>query len=171
MYFPLFLLLEKIAYYIHYHSTCFFHLTIALGDLSHQSTKSFLIFFFCEEDWPWANTCAHLPLFYVGRHHSMVWWEVLGPHLGSEPWTLGHQSRAPELNHYATRLASRFLFYCCLFNCMDIPWFIQEVSFSWISIFFQVFCDYKWYCGKVSYSYCHFTYWVYLLDKFLLWNY
>ena len=63
----------------------------------------FFFLFFCEEDWPWANiqcqsssfclrkivaeltSCANLPLFYVGCHHSMAWWEVLGLHPESEP--------------------------------------------------------------------------------------
>ena len=42
-------------------------------------------FFSCKEDCHWANVCANLPLFYVGCHHSMAWWVVLGPCLGSEP--------------------------------------------------------------------------------------
>ena len=31
------------------------------------------------EDCLWANTCANLPLLYVGRCHSVAWWAVLGP--------------------------------------------------------------------------------------------
>ena len=42
-------------------------------------------FFVCEEDCPWGNICANLPLFYVGCHHSVAWWAVLGPCLGPEP--------------------------------------------------------------------------------------
>ena len=42
--------------------------------------------FFAEEDLPWANICASLPLIlYVGHHHSMVtdeWWDL---HLGTQP--------------------------------------------------------------------------------------
>ena len=45
----------------------------------------FRIFCVCVWDWPWANICANLPLFYVGCHHSMAWPVVLGPCLGSEP--------------------------------------------------------------------------------------
>ena len=40
---------------------------------------------FAEEDWPWANIRAHLPLFYMwDTCHSMAFWVVPCPHLGSE---------------------------------------------------------------------------------------
>ena len=66
----------------------------------------------CEEDCHWANMCANLPLFYVGCHHSVAWWTVLGLCPGSE-LTLnltGHWSGAQELNYYTTGLAPSLLF-------------------------------------------------------------
>ena len=40
-------------------------------------TSCFWFVFFGEEDWPWANICANLPLFlYVGHCYSMAWWAV-----------------------------------------------------------------------------------------------
>ena len=39
----------------------------------------------CEEDWPSANICANLPLFYVGRCHSVAWQVLLRPRPESEP--------------------------------------------------------------------------------------
>ena len=58
--------------------------------------------FFCEEDCPWANIYVNLALFYVGCHHSMAWWAVLGPGQGLNLWMLGCWSGAHELNHYTT---------------------------------------------------------------------
>ena len=40
---------------------------------------------FAEEDWPWANIRAHLPLLYMwDAYHSVVWQAVPCPHF--EPW-------------------------------------------------------------------------------------
>ena len=50
-----------------------------------QPTYFILFYFFGEEDWPWANICCQsLSFFYEGCCHSMAWWAVLGPCLGSE---------------------------------------------------------------------------------------
>ena len=58
---------------------------------------------FAEEDWPWANIHAHLPLLYMWDPcHSMAWQPV---HPGSESGNLGHRSRTCELNCCATRPA------------------------------------------------------------------
>ena len=59
--------------------------TTKLCSWSPQRSHVIYWFFFCEEDWPWATIYANLPLFYVGCHHSMAWWAVLGLHPGSEP--------------------------------------------------------------------------------------
>ena len=41
---------------------------------------------FSEEDWPWANICAHLPLLYMwDAYHSMACQVVPCLHQGSEP--------------------------------------------------------------------------------------
>ena len=45
---------------------------------------------FAEEDWPWANIRAHLPLLYMwDACHSTAWQVVLWPHPGSKPATPG----------------------------------------------------------------------------------
>ena len=43
-----------------------------------------IFLFLLEEDCRWGKLCANLPLFYVGRHHSVAWRAVLGLHLGSK---------------------------------------------------------------------------------------
>ena len=41
--------------------------------------------FFFEEDWPWANIRAHVPLLYLwDAYHSVAWQAVSRPNLGSE---------------------------------------------------------------------------------------
>ena len=50
---------------------------------------------FAEEDWPWANIRAHLPLLYIGdAYHSMACQVVPCLHLGSEP----ENPRPPKQN-------------------------------------------------------------------------
>ena len=58
---------------------------------------------FAEEDWPWANIHAHLPLLYTwDTCHSMACQAVPRPHPGSEPANPGCWSRTCELNCCAT---------------------------------------------------------------------
>ena len=58
---------------------------------------------FAEEDWPWANIHAHLPLFYTwDAYHSMAfdkWCHVRTEDLNW--WTPGHQSGMCALNRCA----------------------------------------------------------------------
>ena len=60
--------------------------------------------FFAEEDWPWANTHAHLPLLCMwDAYHSMACQAVPCPHLRSEPANPGPpRSGTSALNHCAT---------------------------------------------------------------------
>ena len=49
---------------------------------------------FAEEDWPWANIHAHLPLLYMrDAYHSMAWQAVPCPHPGPEPVNPGPPKR------------------------------------------------------------------------------
>ena len=51
---------------------------------------------FAEEDWPWANICAHLPLLYLwDTYHSMAWQEVCRSPLGI--WT--GEPQAAKVEH------------------------------------------------------------------------
>ena len=65
---------------------------------------------FAEEDWPWANIHAHLPLLYIwDAYHSMACQAVCrsAPRSGTgEPW--GPRGRTCELNCCATGLAPIF---------------------------------------------------------------
>ena len=86
----------------------------------HSNLTSFLFFFlrkigpeltsaantplFVEEDWPWANICAHLSLLSLwDACHSVAWWAVPCPHPGSELVNPGPPKRA--FNRCATGLA------------------------------------------------------------------
>ena len=61
---------------------------------------------FAEEDWPWANIHAHLPLWYMwDAYHSMACQAVPCLHLGSKPANPGRRSRTCALNCCATRVA------------------------------------------------------------------
>ena len=104
----------------HYVTTqCFLVENVNTCYLSVKRGKFQTTFFFFEEDWPWANICALIPLLYMwDAYHSMAWQVV---HRSSskiwdgEPW--GHPCRACKLNHYTNGPAlcfqSRFVFACC----------------------------------------------------------
>ena len=64
---------------------------------------SFFLFIFGEEDCPWANISANLPLFCMWDA-ATAWLDewCVGPCWDPNPQTLGHQSGAHELNHYTT---------------------------------------------------------------------
>ena len=50
-----------------------------LRKISPELTYAINLLPFAEEDWPWANICAHLPLLYVwDTCHSVAWWVVCG---------------------------------------------------------------------------------------------
>ena len=92
---------------------------------------------FAEEDWPWANIRAHLPLLYMwDTYHSMVCRVVSCPHPRSEPVNPGPQrSRTCKLNHCATRQAPE-------------PWFLSglrtKTTFSnsgWWDVSRSVVCN------------------------------
>ena len=57
---------------------------------------------FGEEDWPWANICANLPLFYTWDPATVWLDEYVGLHPNLNLQTPGCQCGANELNHYAT---------------------------------------------------------------------
>ena len=40
--------------------------------ISPELTSDANLLLFAEEDWPWINICAHLPLLYMGCYHSVV---------------------------------------------------------------------------------------------------
>ena len=62
---------------------------------------------FAEEDWPWANICAHLPLLYMwDAYHSMAFAKWCHVHTWHPNWrTPGRRSRTCALNRCATGLA------------------------------------------------------------------
>ena len=58
---------------------------------------------FAEEDWPWANISAHLPLLYMwDACHSMACQAVPCPHWDPNQWTPGSRSGTWELNRCTT---------------------------------------------------------------------
>ena len=59
----------------------FFHFFMRKIGIELTSVADLL--FLLEEDCWWTNICANRPLFYVGCHHSVAWWVVLGPRPGS----------------------------------------------------------------------------------------
>ena len=74
---------------------------------------------FTEEDWPWANIHAHLPLLCMwDAYHSMAYQAVPCPHPGSEPASPGlPRSRTCELNCCTTRPALTYEFIVgCIWN-------------------------------------------------------
>ena len=75
---------------------------------------------FAEEDWPWANICAHLPLLYMwATCHSMACQVVPCLHPGSKPENPGRQSGTCELNCCTTRPAPLSFLSVCEEDC---PW-------------------------------------------------
>ena len=62
----------------------------------------------CEEDWPWANICANLPLFYLGCCCSVAWWVLLGPCPGSREPQAAEVEHVNLIKHYATGPAPRY---------------------------------------------------------------
>ena len=60
-----------------------------------------ILLFFAEEDWPWANICAHLPLLFIWDA-ATAWFEkrCIGACLGSEPVNPG--ATEAEQPHLAT---------------------------------------------------------------------
>ena len=69
----------------------------------------FLFFFFGEEDWPWANVYASLPLFCMWDT-TTAWLDewCVGLPWDLKLWTLDCESVACELHHCATGLAPDF---------------------------------------------------------------
>ena len=69
----------------------------------------FFFSFFGEEDCPWANICANLPLLYMWDT-ATAWFDeqCMGPCQDLNPRTSGIWSGAWELNHYNTGLALMF---------------------------------------------------------------
>ena len=64
---------------------CFFLIFYFLRKISPELTTTSPPLF-AEEDWPWANTHAHLPLLYTwDTYHCMACQMVPCPHPGSEP--------------------------------------------------------------------------------------
>ena len=68
-------------------------------------------YYFCKEDWPWANICANLPLFCK--------WDAATAQLDKRCqvcaqdlnlWILGCWSRVCKVNYYTTRLAPMYYF-------------------------------------------------------------
>ena len=84
-----------------------------------------------EEDWPWANIHAHLPLLYMwDACHSMACQVVPCPHLGSKP---GEAQAAEAVHaHLTTELLGwpwiPYVFVC--WNCFSIALIFGQ--FGWI---------------------------------------
>ena len=81
-------------------------LWLVLFSWREKNLYMYYFFLFGEEEWIWTNICAHLPVSFIcgsPPQHGLM--SGVGPCPGSEPTILGHQSRAHELNHYATELA------------------------------------------------------------------
>ena len=115
-------------------------------------------YFFCfaEEDWPWANIHAHLPLLYMwDACQSMVCQAVSCPHLGSEPANAGCWSGTCELNHCATGPAPVLIFlilkkrqvaritnfhilnFCCICFIISV-WIYMYIYFIFLTVWEQV---------------------------------
>ena len=96
---------------------------------------------FAEENWPWANIHAHLPLLYMwDAYHTMVCHAVPCPYLGSEPANPGPpRSGTRTLHHCATGLApNRSIFkviFSYFFFCHSVILFGEgwECLWPWIS--------------------------------------
>ena len=80
---------------------------------------------FAEEEWPWANIRAHLPLLYMwDTYHSMACQAVPCPHLGWNWWNPGRQSRTCTLNYCATGQAPSWTF---LVSTGSVVWLSNNV--------------------------------------------
>ena len=99
---------------------------------------------FAKEDWPWANICAHLLLFYIwdaGR--NMAWWVVCRsvPRIQTSET---HWSRVQELNCYTARPAPVMLFVfigCPTWVSETIVWDTTDRPQISISVIGRNLCD------------------------------
>ena len=113
--------------------------------VSRLTQTSFFIYLLIDEDWPWADICASLPLFCMWGA-TTAWldeWCVDVCALDPNLWTLGCWSRACELNHCATGLALILLFLRKIGpELMSVPIFLYFIcgtpDTAWLN---------KWYIG------------------------
>ena len=67
----------------------------------------------------WANICASLPLFYMGCHHSMAWWAVLGLCPRSKPMNPGQLKLSVKTYPLYHREAPRIIAYFAVHISQD----------------------------------------------------
>ena len=111
-------------------------LLLCTWDYSYLCNLTFLILFFGEEEWPWANVCAHLPLFCM-LVTATAWldeWCRSVPRIWTcEPWAT--EAEHTEFNHYATRLvpALSYSFKIKLLSILELGWFLDVINKAYIT--------------------------------------
>ena len=92
-----------LVYYVEVYNKNSFLFFLFLRKISPELTSAANPPLFAEEDWPWANIHAHLPLLYLWHaYHSMACWVVPCRHLASELVNPGLLSRTFAFNRCAT---------------------------------------------------------------------
>ena len=85
---------------------CFCFVFLFLRNINPELTSATNPPLFAEEDWPWSNIHAHLPLFYMqDAYHSMACQVIPCLHLGSEAANPGSWNRTCKINRCASRSA------------------------------------------------------------------
>ena len=89
-----------------------FLLLFSLSISKYSCFLGFVGFFVGEEDWPWANIYANLPLFCMwGAATAWLDERCISRHPSLNLWTPGSRSGAHKLNHYSTGPAPVFMFF------------------------------------------------------------